>query len=318
MNKKIALQVSPETKGAYFADALKVAEAELRFCFPSVNLTISHAGDLTFFVVETSLVVLPQLLRLSFVQGAYEVLENGLLPLSHTADFQLHPDFVFGSKFKGKTNERLTQLLFSLGLAQLADKAPIKVLDPMCGRATTLLWAMRYGLQARGIEIDTNAIGDVQRTVKKWTKIHRQKHQMRDGFIGKANKKGLGKYLDFTIENADFRMVQGDGSQPLESYKKEKFDLIISDLPYGVQHFASDTDRNPLALIASSVVGWHQVLKQHGVVVIAYNSNNPKRDKVVNCFVEAGFHVLATDFSHRMSESIVRDIIIAKKYLDKK
>ena len=79
---------------------------------------------------------------------------------------------------------------------------------------------------------------------------------MRDGFIGKANKKGLGKYLDFAAEGTDFRMVQGDGSQPIQSFKKEKFDLIVSDLPYGVQHFASETDRNPLSLITSCVQGW--------------------------------------------------------------
>ncbi len=313
MNKTIAIQVSPETQGAYFAEALKVAETELALCLPETNIQLRSHGLLNFFEVTVDQRVLPEIMRLSFVQGIFEVHGEGLIPMDVAPSFALHPDFVFGSKFKGKTNERLTQLLFSVGLSQLAGRTGIKVLDPMCGRATTLLWAVRYGLTARGIEIDTDAIGDVQRTVKKWSKIHRQKHQMRDGFIGKANKKGLGKYIDFAAEGADFRMVQGDGSQPTTLFKKEKFDLILSDLPYGVQHFASQTDRNPLGLIEACVNGWYDCLKQHGVVVIAYNKNNPKRPQVEACFEAAGFTLVECDLAHRMSESIVRDIIIAKR-----
>ncbi len=313
MTQTFALQISPEAKSAYFADYLSVARAELALIAGIEEPRLQQYGELDFFIIDIDEQRCVELLKLSFVQGIYHVAGNHLVPLNMALPFALHPDFVFGSKFKGKTNERLTQLLLNIGLSQVSDPLSVKLLDPMCGRATTLLWAMRYGIPARGIEIDIQAIPDIQRNVKKWTKIHRQKHLMRDGYIGKANKKGLGRYLDFTADECNFRVVQGDGSTPAESYKKEKFDLIVSDLPYGVQHFASGTDRNPMAVIERCVKPWADILKKHGVVVIAYNKNNPKRDEVVACFEKNGFDVLAHDFSHRMSESIVRDVIIAKK-----
>ena len=312
--KKIAVQISPEAKSAYFKDYLQVARQELQQVAGWSDVGYRQAGALEFFELDCEQADMPRLLRLSFVQGLYSIEGSCLAPIDELADFRLHEDFVFGSKYRGKTNERLTQMLINVGLSAIGRDPGegVKLLDPMCGRATTLLWAMRYGITARGIEQDAKAIADIRQSLKKWTKLHRQKHKMMDGFIGKPNKNGLGKFLDFNAEAATMRVVVSDARQADQIFKKDKFDLLVSDLPYGVQHFTTDKTRNPLAVIDESITAWKHCLKSGGAIVLAFNSYIPKRTAIIETFEQAGFEALAFSAAHRMSESIVRDVVVFK------
>ncbi len=313
--KNIALQISPEAKAAYFANYLKVAQRELMQVFGEISVTYSNVGPLEFFELEDNGLNLNKLLQLSFAQGLYAIEDKLLLrPLELRADYHLHEDFVFGSKFKGKTNERLTQMLINVGLAAIGAETGVglKLLDPMCGRATTLLWAMRYGINARGIEQDAIAIMDIHRNLKKWTKLHRQKHKLSEGFVGAPNKKSLGKFLDFSAEESTMRVVVGDARNADQIFKKEKFDLLVSDLPYGVQHFTTEKTYNPLMIIGQCVASWQKCLQKNGAIVLAYNGNNPKRDALIEVFEQGGFEAQPFSAEHRLSESIVRDVVIFK------
>ena len=92
--------------------------------------------------------------------------------------------------------------------------------------------------------------------------------------------------------------------------KKDKFDLIISDLPYGVQHFAQLKNRNPLELLEDCAQVWKNCLKQGGAMVLAFNKNNPKREELIEIFEFVGLQANPFSAPHRMSESIVRDILV--------
>ncbi|MDN3648094.1 hypothetical protein QWZ13_04145 [Reinekea marina] len=310
---RYALLINPQAQGAYFKDTLSVAQAEFQAVIGDEAIEHKPVGPFHFFHANLSEVQLKQAIRLSFVQGVFQVEADQLIPLDCEADFQLHDDFVFGSKYRGKTNEHLTQLLLNVGLANLpTQNQPINILDPMCGRGTTLLWALRYGLNAKGIEQDVKAVDDIKQSLKKWTKLHRQKHKILEGFIGKANKKGLGKFLEFSTNDQKMRIINGDSRDAATLIKSEKFDLIISDLPYGVQHFTTDKTRNPLAVIDECIPGWKKALKKNGAIVLAFNSYIPKRAELIECFENHGFKAQAFTAPHRMSESIVRDILVLK------
>lgn len=166
-----AIQISPGAKSAYFKDYIDVAQQELRFVFKDLDFQHQRIGPLDFFLVKAQEDQLPKLARLSFVQGCYRIHNNHLEPLAQEGEFHLHEDFVFGSKYKGKTSETLTQLLINVGLAAIGNPAAkkVKLLDPMCGRGTTLFWAARYGMKAKGIEQDPKALDDIRRNFKKWT-----------------------------------------------------------------------------------------------------------------------------------------------------
>ena len=310
----ISLLISPEAKSAYFKDYLEVCQQELHSVMPGIETVYRNIGSLEFFDLDCDKSQLQALTRLSFVQGIFSRQGELLLPLPFSGDFVLHNDFVFGSKYRGKTNERLTQMLINVGLGHIDEKNldKVKLLDPMCGRATTLLWAMRYGIKAKGIEQDEKALDDIRQSLKKWTKIHRQKHKINEGYTGKANKKSLGKFLEFIAENTYMKVIIGDARNSHDVLKGERFDLIVSDLPYGVQHFTTDNTRNPLAVLKECMPQWQASLKPGGAIVLAFNSYIPKRIEMIKAFEEAGFK--AQDFSapHRMSESIVRDIVVFK------
>jgi hypothetical protein len=310
--KSIAIQISPVAKAAYFADYLDVARQEILKVAGEIPLTYTRVGSLEYFELKTDDSNLEKLLQLSFTQGLYAVEDRLLRPLDLQAHYLLHEDFVFGSKFKGKTNERLTQMMINIGLAEIGTVKgkPVKLLDPMCGRATTLLWAMRYGLNARGIEQDPNAVVDIQRNLKKWCKLHRQKHTLNIGTTGDNKKKSSGKCLDFNAEGCSMRVVIGDSRDAEQLLNKEKFDLQVCDLPYGVQHFTTKKTRNPSMVIQQCVESWKKCLKPTGAVVLAFNRNNPERKVLIDIFRQGGFEARPFSAPHRMSESIVRDVVI--------
>jgi len=327
--KSLALLVSPRAKSAYFNDYIEVAKAELTWLLASIEAEsreVEHKkiAEMDFLLLTAAEESLPLLARLSCVYGIFEQ-KNGkedeqLLPLPVATDFELNEDFIFGAKFKGKTNETLTQMLINVGLASIKydDISKVKLLDPMCGRATTLLWGMRYGMSGKGIEQDGQALLDIRQNVKKWCKIHKQKHQFKDGFVGGAAKKskskqGKDKFIDFSANDATMRIITGDSIETSSILKGDKFDLIVTDIPYGVQHFTTEKTRNPLAVLQECAQGWSEVLKKNGVIVMAFNSYIPKRYELIAAFTDHNLEVLDFSASHRMSESIVRDVVIFKK-----
>ena len=313
--KSLALLISPQAKNAYFNDYLAVAKAELEWLLGEQTCAHVCLGGMDFFHIDAQPSQLQTLASLSFVQGIFESDQNQLCPLASEQTFHLHEDFVFGAKFKGKTNELLTQLLINVGLGSLENVATsdVKLLDPMCGRATTLLWAMRYGMKAKGIEQDAKALADIRQNVKKWCKLHRVKHQFKEGFVGKANKHNKGKFIDFNAGETSMRVVAGDSVESSQLLKGEKFHLLVSDLPYGVQHFTTDKTRNPLAVLEACAQGWVESLKPGGVMVLAYNRYIPKREDLMAVFARHGMQALPFAAEHRMSESIVRDIVVMQK-----
>ncbi|MDE3274090.1 TRM11 family SAM-dependent methyltransferase [Pseudoalteromonas sp. G4] len=313
--KDIAILISPVANGAYFNETIDIAQKEFTQCIGEYDLTLNEIGGMQFLQTQLPEQKLEVLARLSFVQGIFSHDSGTLTPLSLNTDFNLHSDFVFGSKYKGKTNEILTQLLLNVGLSFCKEKdvSKIKLLDPMCGRGTTLMWAMRYGIKSKGIEQDPNAVLDFRTFAKKWTKLHRQKHELKEGFIGKANKQNKGKFIDFTAEGVNTRIINGNATTACDLLKREKQHLIISDIPYGVQHFTTEKTRNPIAVLEDCAPQWADLLHKDGICVIAFNKYIPKRKELIAVFEAAGLSALEFEAPHRMSESIFRDVVVLRK-----
>jgi len=312
---QLALLISPRASSAFFANAMDVAQAELSSVLGIGTSQIRQHGDMVFIKVDQDQALLRDLLRLSCVQGAFEVEGEVLRPVTETAGFALHPDFVWGEKYKGKTSETLTQLLINVALQQMPDRDPagLTLLDPMCGRGTSLLWGMRFGMRCVGVEKDGNVHRDLTRSLKKWTKLHRQKHKLSDGWMQKVNKKGHGKYLDFTAEGTTMRVVVGDTTDTHDLTLRKPHDVLITDLPYGVQHQGGPASRSPLETVRQAAPGWVKALAKGGAMAIAYNAYIPKRDALIACFDGLDVDVIERPLQHRMSESILRDVLILKK-----
>ncbi len=306
---RYAILVSSRAESAYFAQTLDVARAELSMLPGATTGDVLTYGDMHFLTVETATENERALLRLSFAHGLFAIDEGALRPLDVSPGFQLHPDFVWGEKYRGKTNETLTQLLINLGVGQVGWRDNLRLLDPMCGRGTTLLWAMRYGIESVGIEQDADAPQELRRALKKWTKLHKQKHKIKEGWVQKANKKGHGKFLQFDTSTS-LQIITGDTTDAHDLTHRKPFDLIVTDIPYGVQHMGGKGTRNPLDTLRQARNGWIRCLARGGAIVIAFNANIPKRKDLVSLF--PSLIEVETQVEHRMSEAILRDVLVLR------
>jgi hypothetical protein len=313
MNVKLLL--SPLTKGAYFADAVQVARAEYLAHFPGREVAEEWVGPLVFLNADADEADFEQILRLSCVQALFTDHDGALTAIDKVSGFEFPAALVWGAKYPGKTNELVTQLAINVGLAFLKtkDRSPKSLLDPMAGRGTTLLWALRYGLDARGIELDPKALAALQRHVKKQTKLHRIKHKQTEGGVGSFSRKSHGRFLQYQMGQRTLRLITGDACEAEALLQRKRSHLIVADLPYGVQHSDAGGARNPLKTLRACAPVWRDCLRSGGAMVLIFNTYQPRRSELVRTFVEAGLQEQLFTAPHRMSESIVRDLVVFTK-----
>ncbi|MEO1338739.1 MAG: SAM-dependent methyltransferase, partial [Myxococcota bacterium] len=215
----------------------------------------------------------------------------------------------------GKTNELVTQMAINLALAtaDLTDVETPRLLDPMAGRGTTLLWAHRYGLDAFGVEPQPKDREAFERHVKKQTKLHRLKHRRQSGTIDRTNRQQVGHFIEFEMGDRIMRLVTGDSRELAHLVQRRRFHCIVADLPYGIQHTTPQGTRNPAALLAEVVPLWAKQMVPGGAMVLSFNTYQPKRKALINIVEDAGLTVMEFSAHHRMSESIVRDFIVARR-----
>jgi len=308
---KVRLLVSPLTQGAFFEDAVDVARAEYLALYPGSEMVTERAGPLVFITVDAREDEFERLARLSFVQAIFRECDGGLVVVNQSPSFDLPEQLVTGAKYRGKTNEVVTQLAINVGLTFSDTAGPPKcLLDPMAGRGTTLMWAARYGLDAYGIDYDPKALAHMQRHVKKQAKLHRIKHKETKGSVGTFRRKSHGRFLQYQFGQRVVRLITGDAREADALLQRRRHDLIVTDLPYGVQHATPGGTRNPLETIEASAPVWRDCLRPGGAMVLIFNSYQPKRSQLVRPFLECGLQVQEFTAPHRLSESIVRDLVV--------
>lgn len=310
---KTHLLVTPLARGAYFDDLFDVARAELHVHFPDAPVEIVQIGGLDFFVTDLPPEALNAAARLSFVQGAFEAdAEGRLRPLDLQTGFQLPEQLVTGIKYRGKTHELVTQMAINLALkhAQTGRAAPT-LLDPLAGKGTTLLWALRYGINSRGVEHDLAAPDALHAHVKKLTRLHRLKHKHSKGSVGKKSKDGAGKFIQYEFGGHNLQLITGDSRHAASLLGGQRFDLIVSDLPYGIQFKGGS--KGLFGLIEGCAEGWFKSLRDGGAMVLIFNTYRPTRAQLIGLFEGLGAEIDGFSAPHRMSESIVRDLLVIKK-----
>lgn len=256
---------------------------------------------------------------------------------------------VFGSdlltiqKYSGKTNEYFTKLL--LNVTAMATDAPMdlvtgrpRVLDPMCGRGTTLNQAMMYGLDAAGIDIDGKDFDAYAAFIKTWLKNNRVKHQAEIANV-RREKAVLGRRLHVTLgaskeryksgETMEITVVNADSVGAGKFFRPASFDLIVTDAPYGVQHGSRSKggqpsrkgkpqlSRSPVELLAAAVPEWARLLRPGGAVGISWNTFVGRREQLAEILAASGLDVQDSEayrgFRHRVDQAISRDVIVARR-----
>jgi SAM-dependent methyltransferase len=254
-------------------------------------------------------------------------------------------------KYQGKTNEQFTKLLLNVTLAASAfagDTASrrLAVLDPLCGRGTTLNQAIMYGFDAYGADIDGRDIEAYAVFLQRWLKDKRLKHQA-DFSPVRRDRRVVAKRLqaEFAASKDDYKagdvqrvdVVEADTTRVGEFFTRQSADLIVTDLPYGVQHGSHGPgkpqpgrsqpggsqsagrglDRSPLELLRSAVPHWAAVLRPGGAIGISWNTLVARREDAAEAVAASGLDVLGegpfAGFRHRVDQAITRDILVARK-----
>jgi tRNA G10 N-methylase Trm11 len=218
------------------------------------------------------------LANLSSLYALFEVTGELLRPVELRRLDRFDDDLLTILKYPGKTNEQFTKLLLNVTLAssafarELSSPAAadlgaaepaaadlgaaepaaadlggrrLAVLDPLCGRGTTLNQALMYGFDAYGADIDARDVEAYAVFIQRWLKDKRLKHRA-DFSPVRRDRKVVARRLtaEFAATKDEYKagdvqrleVVEADTTRIGEFFRAASADLVVADLPYGVQH----------------------------------------------------------------------------------
>ena len=344
---RYALLLLPSANRVYaVAAAASLAQAELEL-FSRRALggslgdleptTIAGVPYITFQAAAVDERAAAFLANLSSGYALFEYGNGGLLrPVTLAPLDRYDDDLITIQKYHGKTNEQFTKLLLNatvLSSAFAGDMLSRKltVLDPLCGRGTTLNQALMYGYDAAGLDLDRQDFDAYSAFIKAWLKRKRVKHHV--GYDGPVRREGKVIARRLQVSLAATRdaykagvtqlldVVNAPTERSAEFFRPASVDAIVTDAPYGVQHGSRTAvkglARNPLDLLAASVPVWAGLLRPGGAIGIAWNTLVARRQDAAQILADAGLEPQEDrpylGFRHRVDQAIMRDILVATK-----
>jgi tRNA G10 N-methylase Trm11 len=205
----------------------------------------------------------------------------------------------------------------------------LRVLDPLCGRGTTLNQALMYGWHAAGVDVDTGDFDTYAAFLQRWLKDKRLKHTAATARL-RRDGRTLGRRLDVELATSKDAWAAGDTitltsaladtREASAVFRAGSFDAIVTDAPYGVQHGSragGGLQRRPLELLAEALPGWVRLLRPGGAVGIAVNVRTCPRPDALALLADAGLEVRDSTayrgFEHRVDQAIQRDVVVGVK-----
>ncbi len=273
--------------------------------------------------------------NLSSIYALFRVEGELLRPVPLRRWDRLDDDLITIQKYPGKTNEQFTKLLLNVTLLASAfagelGRRRFAVLDPLCGRGTTLNQALMYGFDAAGIDSDARDFDAYAHFIQTWLKQKRLKHQAAAGPV-RRNRKVVARRLQVSLgltkqayragDQLRLTVLNAETSRALEFLRPESFDVAVADLPYGVQHGSRTVERGlsrgPLDLLAAALPTWTGLLRPGGALGLAWNTHVARRDQASALLAEHGLLVRDSGgygaLRHRVDQAIVRDVLVARK-----
>lgn len=341
-----AILYYPGHNRVYFETSIKLSVSEFQiaaqlFSTACENIRHQNICGIDYLIFETSGELSSDDVKLisglSFVYALFKI-ENSKEEICFHPIARIRTGFIDESmstilKYTGKTNEIFTRMMINIACYTQGNGEHIRLLDPIAGKGTTLYEGLMKGYDVYGIEISENVVNESYHFVKRFLETARYKFNcssiklsgpnksfsaVRHTFVMAQSKEDLKCKNTRTIE-----LVAGNSIYANRYYKKNYFDIIVGDLPYGIQHGnvtrekQTSLTRNPSELLKACLPAWMEVLKPGGVITLAWNSNVLPRAKMERIFEEQGMAVKKEgaylQFEHRVDQSIMRDIIVAQK-----
>lgn len=247
-----------------------------------------------------------------------------LQPLSPAREpLLLPPELVEARRYRGKTNELFSQVL--VNLARWAHPGtPAALLDPLMGGGTLLFVALRLGLHAVGIEQQKTDVETTDGFLDRLLSEARIEHER------KAERIAGGRRILYTIrarasgEPLRAALVHGDTREAprllAQLPKALRPDLIVTDLPYGIQHQGLVE-----SLLRDGLAAWTPVASPGAVLAVAWDATqtatHTPRSSIINRVEDTGeWSVMRggawEELGHAVDRVIKRrDVVVARRRL---
>ena len=271
--------------------------------------------------------------NLSATHALFACAGDLLRPVEVTPRAEHDDDVRTIQRYAGKTNEQFTHLLVNVTLAaagdafdRLLDGGTVRLLDPVCGRGTSLNQAIVYGMDAVGVDHDRRDVDAYVQFLTTWLKDKRLVHRVERATLRKGRPEPAHTVaVDYGRERKGPRrrlaLVHDDTARTGDHVPERTVDVLVADLPYGVRHGARPADgrlsRRPAELLEAALPAWRRVLRPSGAMGLAWNQRTLARPRLVELVRAAGLHVVGPEddasFVHRVDRTITRDVLVATR-----
>jgi SAM-dependent methyltransferase len=341
---RFGLLISPGANRVYAESAIELTRTELELFNRGglggqiKDVALATIGGLPYvtFAADLDDRGVALLSNLSSVFAVFELAGDLLRPVELRRLDRYDDDLITIQKYAGKTNEQFTKLLLNATLLASAWAGELlerrfRVLDPLCGRGTTLNQALMYGFDAAGVDLDQKDFEAYQTFVTTWLQRKRVKHRILESGPVRRERQVVGRRL--RVELAASReerkagevqlldVVNADTLRTGEFFRPGTVDVVVADAPYGVQHGsrtpAKGLARDPLALLTAAAPVWARVLRPGGALGISWNTHVARREAAADALAGAGLAVCDEgpyrELRHRVDQAIIRDVLVARK-----
>jgi hypothetical protein len=337
---RYALLILPSANRVYAEAAVDLTLAELEVFNATVldgrltDLASTTIGGLPYVTFTAPPLAERDVAYLANAASMYALFERQgdlLRPVPLHGLARLDDDLITIPKYAGKTNEQFTKLLLNVTLLSSASAdhmldRRLRIMDPLCGRGTTLNQALTYGYDVAGVDLDGKDFEAYASFLRTYLQRKRIKHRAEVTPV-RREKKLVARRLTASLtppgssEALTVDVVHADTVTAPEFFKPGSFDAIVADAPYGVQHgsrtVAAGLRRAPLELLREAVPGWIRLLRPGAALGISWNTQVAKRDDAAEVLADAGLTMLENGpygrFRHRVDQSITRDILVGVK-----
>ena len=329
-----AFLLYPHANIRYRQSLLQLAVQELSMTLSAlgreaevVPQKMGGAMFLTFEAAKLTERDMRMLSQLASVYMLFEMEDGKLTTLERTHPNYVGEDLPALLKYKGKTNEMFTDTMLTMALAASAfmpvHDSQLVVCDPMAGRGTTLMLALRRGYHGIGIEIGKADVKEAADYMTRYLEFHRIKYKRTDSALTVRGQVG-GRENKFVFSDSaehfkdgdtrTLRLICGDTREAEALLKPNSVHLMVTDAPYGVQKGTAGRQDSIGGTIAAALPGWFDVLKSGGVLAMSFNTHVTRREGLVRLFEKAGFEIAQTaNLEHWVEQAISRDVILARK-----
>jgi len=314
----------------------KISENELNIMLSAISpenrVHAEECGGLQLWVFDADYddKMKSLLSRISCAYAIFEKTGESLRPIMPGGQLRFGSDLSGILKYKGKTNEMFTGMLinlavFSSAFASQFDKN-LSILDPMCGRGTSLYEGLRRSYDMSGIEIDKTDVSELNKFLKKYAEYNKYKHKIESSSMTVSGK-SAGAKLKYTVaeNNALWKedpktvtVVNGDTLFADKFYKGRCFHALVCDLPYGIQHESRDGQSKVTldSMMNKALLAWKKTLFPGAAIALSFNANTLPLSDARTMLKEAGYRPLEGEFydnfAHWVEQAITRDIVIAR------